>query len=161
MLGDHALQPAFEARLEQLDAVLLDVVRNEDVASGLDRFGQPGASSHHGLPLQGPAFQVQGVEGKVGGGNLILHPRARGQTLAKARIVGAAVDVGRDQLAVDDAARRHAFGRGHDLGNVGREVGQPAVLEADAAVRIAEEDAAQAVPLHLEEVLGRAERSFG
>ena len=161
MLGQHALETALETRLEQLDAVFVDVVRNEDVAARLHGLGETRAPSDDRLSQLRPALEVQRVEGEICSRNFVLHPRARGQTLPQPRIVGAAVGVGRDQLAVDHAPGRHTFRRLHHLRHVGRQVGQPAVLQPDVPVVVAKQDAAQPVPLDLEEVLGRAERGFG
>ena len=50
---------------------------------------------------------------------------------------------------------------GDDLRHVGGEVVEAAVLDADSAVAVAEHEAAEAVPLDLEEVVGGAEGSLG
>src|SRR5262249_10339910 len=66
-----------------------------------------------------------------------------------------------DELTVDHAAGRHPARGRHDLGDVDRDVVQAAVLQAHLAGRVAHQHAAQAVPLDLEQVLGRAERRLG
>ena len=157
MLGHNSFEPALETSLEQLDPVLVDVLGHEHVAARLDRLGQAGPAPEHRLPHQRPTLEVERVECEIRGRYLVAHARPAGQALSQTRVIGATVRVGRHQLAVDHAARRHPLRRRDDLGYVGGQVGEPAVLQADAAVRVAEEDAAKGIPLDLEDVLGRAE----
>ena len=109
MLGHHAFEPALEARLEKLDAVLVDVVGHEQVPAGLNRFLQAGPPPHHRLPHERLLFHVERVEGQVGDGNLLSHGRASRQALPQPVIVGTPVLVGGDELAVDHAALGHAM----------------------------------------------------
>src|SRR4029077_15800013 len=69
--------------------------------------------------------------------------------------------VGGDELAVDHAAEGDSFGGRDHFRDISGEVVQSPVLHAHAAVALAEDKAAQTVPLDLEEVVGRAERSLG
>ena len=100
------------------------------------------------------ALEVEGVECQVGGRDLITHGRAAGQPLAQPRIVGAPVVVGRDHLAVDDAARRDAPGRRRDLWQVGGQVVEAAILQPNLAVRVAKHHAPKPIPFHFEDVFG-------
>ena len=160
MLRDHAFQPALEAGLEKLDAVLVDVVGHEQVPAGLDRFLQAGPPPHHRLPHQRLLFHIKRVEGQVGDRDLVSHGRASRQPLPQPVVVGTPVLVGGDELAVDHAALRHPMAGSRDLRHHLGHVVQPAVVQMHVPLWIAEEKTAQPVPLHLEDIVGGAEGCF-
>src|SRR5207245_10433335 len=102
-----------------------------------------------------------GTDGEEGDGSVVLAGGAGGEPLAKARVIGPPVRVGGHELAIDDAARRDPSRSRYDLGKVGRQVVEASVLQVNLAVGVAKQHAAQPIPLDLEEVLRRAERSLG
>ena len=158
MLGHHAFEATLEARLEKLNSVLFYVIGHEDVSAGLDRLLQAGAPAGHWLLEQRLLFQVERVEREVGDGDLLAQGGSAREALAQPVIVGPSVAIGGDHLAVDDAPWRHSGRSGRDLGNDRGQVVEASIVNVDVAMRIPEEEASQAVPLDLEDVVDGAER---
>src|SRR3982074_1721584 len=104
---------------------------------------------------------MQRVECRVCGGVPVLELCAAGEPLAEARIVRAALAVGRDELAIDDAAWRDSPGGMNNFREVGGEIVEATIHQPNAPVPVPEHDAAEPVPLDLEHVVGRAERRLG
>src|SRR5437667_7300017 len=105
MLRDDALETALEAGLVKLDSVLFYVVGHEEVATRLDGLRQARSAPQQRLAQQRPAFQVESVEGQVGGGDLVEQARAANESPPEAGVVRPARDVSGHELAIDHAAR--------------------------------------------------------
>src|SRR6266851_4475784 len=144
VLRNHTLEPALEARFEQFDAVLLDVVGDEDVAAGLDRLAKTCSSPCERLAQQRLLIEIQRIEREVRDRNLVFASGAAGKTPAQAGVIGTPIRIGGHELAVDHAAGGDASrGRRH-LGEVGGHIVEAAILEMDLAFGVAKEHASGA-----------------
>src|SRR5215467_6126373 len=104
---------------------------------------------------------MQRVESEVGErvctGQCCTSLQAPAQRLA----VGTTLLVGDDKLAIEYRPERHLPGQVVQLREEPGDVAEPAILQANVAVPVNEQHAAEAVPLDLEQVLIRAEGRLG
>src|SRR5262249_16407410 len=161
MLGHDPLQPTIQASLVQLDALLLDVVRHEQAAPRGDGALEPGPAPVHRRPNEWPAVQVQGVESEVRERRGVDQCCTALQPPPERLAIRTTLLVCDDQLAVEDGPEGYLPGQVVQLGEEPGDVAEPAILQANAAVPVNEQQAAEAIPLDLEQVLIRAEGRLG
>src|SRR5207237_8151323 len=105
VLGDDSCQTLLEASLEELDAFLVDVLGSVEVAARGHGSGEMLLAGAQRLAEGWAAFQVEDVEGQVGG-RALLFARRSSQAIPEQLRVGPAVRVGDQQHPIQNRARR-------------------------------------------------------